>query len=278
MKKIIIFGAAADGKDLVARLNLLVWTGSIEILGFIDNDFELWEEKVSGLTVDDPKNIHNYDFDIVIISTVFHREMRAQLIELGVPDSKIKSLYVTEINSKSAQKLPKNVTLGRYSYYKGHTIIENSRIGDFVCIGESAVVGLNSHDVSAVTTYPLFTRFMQDHSREASIAFYGEMPITTIDHDVYIGDGAIVNEGVHIGSGAVVASRAVVTKDVPPYAVVGGIPAKIIRFRFPEEIIEKLLRISWWNWPDEKIRANFELFRKDIATFVAAFENEGKSS
>ena len=75
-----------------------------------------------------------------------------------------------------------------------------------------------------------------------------------IDNDVWIGYEAVIMAGVHIGDGAVIAARAVVTKDVPPYTIVGGTPARKIRMRFEEEIIVKLQQIQWWNWPVEKIR------------------------
>ncbi len=75
-----------------------------------------------------------------------------------------------------------------------------------------------------------------------------------IDNDVWIGYEAVIMAGVHIGDGAVIAARAVVTKDVPPYTIVGGTPAKKIRMRFEAETIAKLQQIQWWNWPVEKIR------------------------
>lgn len=77
-----------------------------------------------------------------------------------------------------------------------------------------------------------------------------------IGNDVWIGYEAIVLSGVTIGDGAIVGTRAVVTKDVPPYTIVGGIPAKPIRNRFSDEVIASLLEIKWWEWPDEKIQRN----------------------
>ena len=75
-----------------------------------------------------------------------------------------------------------------------------------------------------------------------------------IGNDVWIGYEAVIMAGVHIGDGSVIAARAVVTKDVPPYTIVGGTPARKIRMRFEEETIAKLQQIQWWNWPVEKIR------------------------
>jgi virginiamycin A acetyltransferase len=75
-----------------------------------------------------------------------------------------------------------------------------------------------------------------------------------IDNDVWIGYEAVIMAGVHIGNGAIIAARAVVTKDVPPYTIVGGVPARPIRKRFDEEVIRKLETLKWWDWSAEKIR------------------------
>ncbi|WP_411681097.1 CatB-related O-acetyltransferase [Clostridium thailandense] len=79
-----------------------------------------------------------------------------------------------------------------------------------------------------------------------------------IGNDVWIGYESIIMSGVKIGDGAIIGTRAVVTKDVPPYAIVGGVPAKVIKKRFSDNIISKLLAIKWWNWPEEKIKMNIE--------------------
>jgi virginiamycin A acetyltransferase len=95
---------------------------------------------------------------------------------------------------------------------------------------------------------------------------------TTIGNDVWVGFRAMILGGVTIGDGAVIASGSVVFTEVPPYAIVAGNPAKIIRYRFSKEIVERLLRIAWWDWPDEKISENIEWFYKPINEFVAQFD------
>ena len=79
-----------------------------------------------------------------------------------------------------------------------------------------------------------------------------------IGNDVWIGYEAVIMSGVTIGDGAIIGTRAVVTKDVPPYAIVGGSPARVLKKRFSDDIIDKLLKIKWWNWPVEKITRNLE--------------------
>lgn len=102
-------------------------------------------------------------------------------------------------------------------------------------------------------TFPLFFEEWGLDKKNVASAWDNKGDII-IDNDVWIGYEAVIMAGVHIGDGAVIAARAVVTKDVPPYTIVGGTPARKIRMRFEEETIARLQQIQWWNWPVEKIR------------------------
>lgn len=102
-------------------------------------------------------------------------------------------------------------------------------------------------------TFPLFFEEWELDKKNVTSAWDNKGDII-IGNDVWIGYEAVIMAGVHIGDGAVIAARAVVTKDVPPYTIVGGTPARKIRMRFEEETIAKLQQIQWWNWPVEKIR------------------------
>lgn len=93
-----------------------------------------------------------------------------------------------------------------------------------------------------------------------------------IGSDVWIGARAIILPGVTIGDGAIVGAGAVITHDIPPYAVVAGVPAKILRFRYEKEQIQKLLKIAWWNWREEKILENLDFFHVDVNEFIRKFE------
>jgi acetyltransferase-like isoleucine patch superfamily enzyme len=126
------------------------------------------------------------------------------------------------------------------------------------------------HRLDAVSTYPFDYMFADGKDIRRGSSAKGDV---IIGNDVWLGDGALVLSGVRIGDGAVVAARAVVTKDVPPYAIVGGIPAKIIRMRFPPEIVTALLRIRWWDWPVEQINNELHaLCDADVSSFVAAHD------
>ena len=127
------------------------------------------------------------------------------------------------------------------------------------------------HRVDWITTYP-FTAFWpeaKDYSGHPKKK--GDI---VIGNDVWIGHGAMILSGVHIGNGAVVAAGSIVTKNVSPYCIVGGNPAKIIRYRFSSEQIDKLERIAWWNWPRSKIvQALPLLLSNNIDFFLAAYDS-----
>ena len=119
-----------------------------------------------------------------------------------------------------------------------------------------------------VTTYPFYAWPELNHLPAPSHS-KGNI---VVGNDVWIGTKVTILSGVHIGDGAVIAAGSVVTKNVAPYAIVGGVPAKLIRFRVPEHLIEKLQKIAWWNWPDEKIISAMPLMlSEDIERFVSTF-------
>ena len=130
-------------------------------------------------------------------------------------------------------------------------------IGKFCSIACGAKFLFNSanHALRSLSnyTFPLFFEEWGLNKKNVASAWDNKGDII-IGNDVWIGYEAFIMAGVHIGDGAVIAARAVVTKDVPPYTIVGGTPARKIRMRFEEETIAKLQQIQWWNWPVEKIR------------------------
>lgn len=167
-----------------------------------------------------------------------------------------------------------NSYLGDYSYCEPFGVIQNAKIGKFCDIARSARIGATQHPLQRPTTHHFTYRSKMYHmAEENDTSFFEERyaKITNIGHDVWIGHGAVIQAGVCIGNGAVIGSNAVVTKDVPPYAIVAGVPAKVLRFRFPQEIIEQLEEMKWWNWKDEKIRQNWMDFRMDIHSFLRKY-------
>ena len=136
-------------------------------------------------------------------------------------------------------------------------------IGKFCSIacGAKFLFNAANHVLGSLSTYP-FPSFFEEWGLDtdtASIAGawdnHGDI---VIGNDVWIGYEAVILSGVTIGDGAIIGTRAVVTEDVPPYTIVGGIPAKPIRRRFSEEMIARLMDLRWWDWPEEKIKCNLE--------------------
>lgn len=128
-------------------------------------------------------------------------------------------------------------------------------IGKFCSIACGAKFIFNSanHTLKSLSSYP-FPIFHEEWDSAMNVCeAWDNKGDIIIGNDVWIGFEAIIMSGVHIGDGAIIGTRALVTKDVPPYAIVGGIPAKIIRKRFEDSVIEDLLKIKWWNWSTEKI-------------------------
>ncbi len=134
-------------------------------------------------------------------------------------------------------------------------------IGKFCSIACGAKFLFNSanHRMTSLSTYP-FPLFFEEWELEKKnvTESWDNKGDIIVGNDVWIGYEALILAGVTIGDGAIIGARALVTKDVAPYTIVGGIPAKPIRKRFPEEIITELLKIEWWNWPEEKIAKNIE--------------------
>ncbi len=132
-------------------------------------------------------------------------------------------------------------------------------IGKFCSIACSAKFLFNSanHTLSSLSVYP-FPLFYEEWGleKENVTDAWDNNGDIVIGNDVWIGYEAVILAGVTVGDGAVIAARAVVTKDVPPYTIVGGVPAKPIRKRFPEETISGLLSLKWWDWPKERVARN----------------------
>lgn len=153
------------------------------------------------------------------------------------------------------REFQKNNVLYHYPYCNHDKLI----IGKFCSIACGAKFIFNSanHSLKSASTYPFPIFFEEWNLKLDNITdAWDNKGDIVVGNDVWIGYEAVVMSGVTIGDGAIIGARAVVTKDVPPYTIVAGVPAKIIHKRFSEEIINKLLETKWWNWSEEKIREN----------------------
>ena len=161
-----------------------------------------------------------------------------------------------------------NCSIGKYTYITTNCEISNCTIGRFCSIAGGVKIGLGKHPISYISTSPVF----YSHNNKFGVKWNEDDKVvesehTNVGNDVWIGTNAIIVGGVTIGDGAVIAAGAVVTKDVEPYSVVAGVPAKIIKYRFNNEIISKLLAAKWWELPAEQLVAYSQLF-SDVETFI----------
>jgi len=164
--------------------------------------------------------------------------------------------------------------VGEYTYGKPRVIYRGERaslrIGKYCSISTHVVIFLGSnHHTDWVSTYP-FPILWENAKTITGYPFTkGDV---VIGNDVWIGFGVTILSGVTIGDGAAIGACSVVNRDIPPYAIVAGNPAQIIRYRFGEETIQKLLKIRWWDWSDEKVKENVHLICCDsIDAFVKKF-------
>ena len=180
--------------------------------------------------------------------------------------------------------------VGAYSYISPNTVIENAQIGRFCSISDHCRIGMGTHNTNQISTSPqrraafeccggthntnqistspIFTQKVNGTKARWVDKNVNDSPFrkVRVGNDVWIGSRAMILGGVTVGDGAVVGAGAVVTKDVPAYAIVAGVPAKVIKYRFPDRLIELLMDFKWWYYPEDVLREHISRFqKKDIS-------------
>lgn len=174
--------------------------------------------------------------------------------------------FVKSLDKKKRKKrwvlpVPPIKNVGRQTYCSNsetlRVVNKKTSIGSFCSIGTDVSIGVGHHPLYMLSSSPYFYLNELGYKRKNMPTHeeYYESPPITIGNDVWIGDRVLIMNGINIGDGAVIGSCAVVTKNVPPYAIVAGVPARIIKYRFPNEIINRLLKVKWWEKSDDIIKS-----------------------
>lgn len=167
---------------------------------------------------------------------------------------------------RKGSEITPETTLDKYSYISGpRSFVDGAIIGKYCSIARQVTIGIKGHNYNWVTTSPIITSpmygFIDNNIDEP------QKDNVIIGNDVWIGMNVMIMRGIKIGDGAVVAAGSIVTKDVEPYSIVGGNPARHIKYRFSQDIIKKLLSIKWWDWEESTIKERINDFY-DINKFV----------
>lgn len=188
---------------------------------------------------------------------------------------KMDDYYLTV--SRKVMKDFYDITIGKKSYgcFKTNADIEpGSIIGSFCSFAPGVILGGMNHPLHYVSTHPFLYDKKFDYVKTSNKEIIEKgTPRVIIEDDVWIGRNAIINAGVTVGRGAVIASGAVVTENVEPYTIVGGVPAKEIKKRFSEQQIKRLMEIDWANWNQKEIQENLEFFY-DVNKFTSEFTSK----
>ncbi len=161
------------------------------------------------------------------------------------------------------RNLIRSAVIGDMTYTGADVGIMWAEVGKYCCIARKVEIGGNEHNYRAASMMPSYRLL---NKLGGKLSMHQDEEIVRVGNDVWIGVGALIprKSGLVIGDGAVIGSGAVVTKSVPPYAIVAGVPARVMRYRFETPVIEKLLRLKWWDWEREKILEYWPLLSSEL--------------
>ena len=189
--------------------------------------------------------IYLYLKDLKVYSTLVRTnpslKLKGSCVVSNVKFGKCVGLYNATISNSS---------IGDYSYLAKDAFVNHAEVGKYCSIGPGVKIGLGQHPTrDFISTHPVFYSSKSfTGSNKYEFQLFEEFVTTRLGHDVWIGANAIVKDGISIGNGVVIAAGAVVTKDIPDYAIAAGVPARVLKYRFTKEIIQDLLNLKWWDY------------------------------
>ena len=250
----------------------------------IDNKLSIYNKKIKNMEICKEINCNQYTVLLACANPDITEVLYNELIKY-FPIDNIVSIFNYQKKEKVKEEEIKKekVKCGKYSY---GTLCDSNRvesIGAFCSFASGSYV-VENHAVQYISTHPFlysdknYNPLLKNYDEYKNQKWYfpdvkpkgtvGKMSKVTIGNDVWLGQNVLITNGANIGNGVIAAAGAVITKDVPDYAVVAGVPARIIRYRYTKQQIDALNKIAWWDWSDEKIRENYDDFFLDIDLFI----------
>lgn len=199
-----------------------------------------------------------YNKIVLLLSTILLFPLR--FFTKVSPFALIRTSLIDKTSAISSGCKIYNCQIGKYTYLGKKTIAINTEIGNFCSISHECIINPGSHPMNMISTSPVFYSNNNILKKSFSQKRFEEFEKVKIGSDVWIGARTFIKGGVTIGDGAIIGAYSIVTKDVEPFTIVAGNPARVIRKRFDEETATRLSQIEWWKWDDKKIEQNASLF------------------
>lgn len=275
--KFLIFPFGEIGMEVK---KILTEAYGISVEYIFDNYYSKYNTNIKPLSFLEEINCEQYVLILASKNSKIYAELKSSVLQY------MKEENIAELSSMKSVTQNYTVT-GKYSYGSlcNHRLVES--VGAFCGFASGVDVVLN-HATSYISVHPFISHdkncnsifHFYDEYKNEKWYFPGVIPKgeinkykkTTIGNDVWLGKNVLVTNGADIGNGVIAAAGAVITKDIPDYAVVAGVPAKIIRYRYKPEEIEALNRIAWWKWSDDEIRARYDDFYLPIEEFIEKYD------
>lgn len=218
------------------------------------------------------KPLRNCSISNSIINNVIHIGERVNIKKTIIQnDVKIldnSQIYDSKLNEGciiNSDNYITESTIGKFTYTSRNCAIMSTLIGNYCSIARNVSIGTGDHPINFLSTSPfLYSPTSMFKNKVTSKSNFEELSPVKIGNDVWIGVNAVIKNGVKIGDGAIIGANSVVTQDVEPYSIVVGSPAKHLKYRFPPEIINEIIKLEWWDWTIDKLKDKKELFSQII--------------